>query len=421
MGSNNGSGMITPGEKTGAQVGAGPWPGDALWPAAGVSPGDYALYRRMLADPTIALARASVMGPIMAAGWSVQARGDAPPGAVELIHHQLDPLRTMLLREALRAVDHGWAGFEKVFTHRVIDGRRRIVLERLKPLLVDITDIIIDRATGRFAGFRQGTVTVDAAHALLYSYDREGDAHHGRSRLENCRAAWEAWQQAQKAAAAYDRKVAGVFVVIHYPPGSSIGPGGQQRDNFAIARDLAESLSAGKPIIIPKLLDALADDRALMDPSQRAWTIELMEDKGGRQGDFIERLRYLDALKVRGYLRPERSVLEAAHGTRADADAHGDVALTDAELLYGDIVAQLNREVVDQLLALNYGQTARGSVWLKPAPLRGPRLATLRAMVQRLSAEPQARQQMLARLDLDAVFDLLELPRASYGSEVQVQ
>ncbi len=114
-------------------------------------------------------------------------------------------------------------------------------------------------------------------------------------------------------------------------------------------------------------------------------------------------------------------MLEAAHGTRADADAHGDVALTDAELLYGDIVAQLNGDVVDQLLALNYGQAARGSVWLKPAPLRGPRLATLRAMVQRLSAEPQARQQMLARLDLDAVFDLLELPRASHGSEAQVQ
>ena len=170
-------------------------------------------------------------------------------------------------------------------------------------------------------------------------------------------------------------------------------------------------MSAGKPIIIPKVLDALADDRALMDPSQRAWTIELMEDKGGRQGSFIERLRCLDSLKARGYLRPERSLLEGSGGTRADADAHGDVALTDAELLYAEIVSTINRQMVDQLLSLNFGHVARGSVWLKPGPLRGRRLATLRTMAEKLAQQAEGREAMLSRLDVDAVFDLLELPR----------
>jgi len=44
------------------------------------------------------------------------------------------------------------------------------------------------------------------------------------------------------------------------------------------------------------------------------------------QGSFIDRQKYLDALKMRAFGLPERSILEGSHGTKAEADVHADIA-----------------------------------------------------------------------------------------------
>lgn len=351
------------------------------------------------------------MGPILSAGWAVAAREDAPSGAEEMIARQLDPIRTLVLRDCLRALDYGWAAFEKVWTVGRTPGsnRREVRLTKLKPLLVDLTRVVVERGSGRFAGLFQPGIYLPASHSLLYSYDREGDELYGRSRLENCRAAWMQWLEASKAAEQYDRKVAGVFVMVHYPDGKSYGPQGQLLDNYQIARGLARSLSAGNPIVVPRGQSSVLSDE--QTDNGKSWIIELLEDRGGRQDSFIERLRYLDSLKLRGYLKPERSLLEAGSGTRADADTHHQAGLADSELLYADILRHLNWYLVDPLLEANFGSAARGSVWLEPAPLRRERLQHLAAMLQHVMHSPEGNRQTTAMLDLPAVMDLLEIPR----------
>ncbi|MCC5829029.1 MAG: hypothetical protein JJU36_06230 [Phycisphaeraceae bacterium] len=380
-------------------------------PLAGSGP--YTEYRRMLADPTLALARASVMGPILSAGWAVEARTDAPGGAEAMIRRQLDPIRTLVLRDCLRAMDYGWAGFEKVWStgRDPATGRPELRLARVKPLLADITRIMVEKDNGRFAGFLQGRAYVPVSHALLYTYDREGDELYGRSRLENCRDAWRQWQGASESAERYDRKVAGVYVMVHYPPGRSVGPGGRTMDNFQIAQQLAASITANRPVVVPRSLDE-QETRLPGETDPKAWLIELKEDRGGRHGDFIQRLRYLDAIKVRGYLRPERSLLEASEGTRADAETHVEAGLADSELVYGDILRHLNWHVVDPLLAWNHGESARGTVWLQPAPLRARRLSAMSDLLEKVLAHPEGGNRVVGSLDLPAVLDLLDVPRS---------
>ena len=410
---DNGQQAPRPGEQTGRQGGmlttASTMPG--LSP---VMPGTYNTYRMMRRDPTIALARSVVMAPIIGASWSFEARKDAPDEHVEFIREQIEPMRTHIVREALRALDFGWAGFEKVF--ELVDGRLRI--ERVKPLLHDVTEILIEKDTGRFAGFRQGGVTLDPAKAILYTHDREGDNYHGRARLENVRAPWSWWNDANEAAARYDTKIAGVMPIIHYPPGESYDKAGKLVSNHEIAQRVLDNIAAGKGIAVENRFMEHLDDRDSAKGERRQWMIELLEDKGTRQAGFKDRLSYLDALKFRGMLRPERSALEGQHGTKAEAGVHGDVGLTDGELIHLEITDVVNKQLIDQILLHNFGSEAEGSVWVTPAPLRDIRRDVAIEIIKEWGSNPDGREDLREWLDFDAILDLADLPKSAEVIEV---
>ena len=362
-------------------------------------PGTYETYRAMLMDPTIALARAVVMAPIIGNTWSIQSKDDTPEDRVTFIEEMLDPMLRHIVKNMLRSMDYGWAGFEKVFEIR--DGR--YTLKRLKPLLHDITQIDIDN-NGKFQGFKQASVSLPVEKALLFTLDREGDNHYGRPRLENIRQTWAWWNQVNDGATRYDNKIAGVMPVVHYPPGQSTDKDGIERDNYEIAQRLLDAMAAGKGIAVP-------NRKAMDDDSDgKEWSIELMEDKGSRQPGFIERLRYLDSLKFRGYLRPERSALEGQFGTKAEAETHGDLGLLDGEQLQIDLAETVNWHVVDQLLVLNFGEDARGSVSFEPNPLQDASAQFARDMIKAMTATPDGREFLRVWIDFEQVVELTKLP-----------
>ncbi len=432
------------GQETRAQLGAAaasPFMCDI--PGYGPVPSStYATYRKMLADPTIALARMVVRAPIEAGQWSFEARDDAPPGAVEFVQEVYESMRPQLVGEMLRALDFGWQGFEKIFevkpwnppkppparqpdanpqsqdvndtltpAPRIPGGLRMFV--RHKSLLPELTEILLNKDTGTFEGLRQGKVELGADKCLVYTHDGEGDNRYGRSRLENLREVWSWWRECNDGAHRYDRKIAGVFPHVQYPMGTGRDASGAERPNYELALRLAENIAAGRPIVTPKLAAAFVNEEDINDPKAQAWVVSLLEDRGSRQPGFIERLKYLDSLKLRGYLRPERVALEGQHGTLAEAGEHGDLAITDGELLHADMARVINWHGVDQLLVLNYGEQARGSVYISPAPLRDTKRGLLMDLVKALMASPTGVELMLDWLDWDALFDLLGLPKAA--------
>lgn len=398
-----------PGPQTGAQdlsrVGAtiSGLPGFGPGPA-----GSYATYRAMSAHPTIALARSIVTAPILAGSWSFAVEDGAPAESEALIASQLNRLRQPLVRDALRALEFGWYGFEKIYD----TSGGRVILRGLKPLLPELTEILVDTG-GNFAGLRQDHVTLAPEKCFVYAYDGEAGNLYGRSRHENCRRRWGEWEQVAEKAAQYQKKVANIVTQVHYPEGTSRDAAGAEVSNYLSALRIAEAVAAGKSVVIPNLF-AGADDvtRASQLAGKSQYVLSFL-DPGGTDfaPGFIAQLRYLDALLFRGWLRPERTGLEGITGSRAEAQVHTDTGEIDSELIHADVVAAVNASLVDELLALNFGEQARGAVRIVPAPIVDRKTDILKQVLSGLLASSTAQPELLRRMNLDALLDQLDVPR----------
>ncbi|MCX5658574.1 MAG: hypothetical protein NTW19_02495 [Planctomycetota bacterium] len=383
-------------------------------PAAGT----YATYRRMRGNPTIAIARMAATAPIRAARIAVSP-GIAPaPGmgsntthaqAVAFIDANIRPLWPAICRDAMLALDYGWKGFEKVYVHDA----GRLVLHKLKPLAPELTRIQVDPATGGFAGLEQRGVSLPAGKCFVYSYDPEDDGLYGRSRHENVRAAWAAWTDLLAKEGQYATKVAGVTPIVTYPEGVGRDRHGAERPNFELAQAVLANLGLGHGVAMPNRLAGWAEDlvRGGIDVSQlAAWQIRFLEPSGQHGQDLVRQMQHKESLMLRGWLVPERAVAEGHAGTRADAEQHADLALSIAQETLDDLLRCVNRHVVDPLLALNFGEAARGSVRLTASPIADAGAGLARAMLLAAMGSPPNAETLLRTLDLDAMVEQQGLP-----------
>jgi len=370
----------------------------------------YKIIRAMRVHPTIAMARALSVAPILAATWSVEPTDDAPEGAEELITDTFIPVRELLLESAMYGgIDFGWAPFEKVFG---IDRDGREVIIKLKPLLHDMTDILVDVQTGSFAGFKQttvrGPIVLPLENALLVSFRVEGTQWHGAALMENAKLAYDSWIEANTSAGVYDKKIAGSHFVVYYPLGVSTDKTGKQVPNHELAKLMIAGLEGSGSIAVPNVVSAQLDD--LNEQSAGGWRIEILEDRGGRQPTFVNRLSYLDKMFVRGFLLPERAVLEGQFGTKAEAGKHADMALTNMDLQHKYVTRMANWHAVDQTLALNYGEETRGSVKLVAAPLADDKQAMLKDIYTEIIKNPAGFAEEYDWVDTAAVREQLGIP-----------
>lgn len=375
-------------------------------------PASYETYRKMRRHPTIALARALSIAPIVAAEWSIEADEGVPDWQVAFIRDQFIPAREPLVERCLLGgCDYGWQPFEKVFDSYTepTTGATLVRLRKLKPLLQQMTDILVDEGTGAFLGFKQKDLRVPLEKGLLVNFRVEGTEHHGEPLLENARETWNDWQEANKGAQRYDRKVAGSHWVIHYPEGESEIPGLGLKANAEIAQMMLDSLESSGSIAISDLKKAYSEQ--LDNGDNQAWRIELMSDASARQANFIERLRYLDTLLARSLLMPERAILEGQFGTLAESETQGDIALTLAELTHKHLTRLINWHAVDQLLALNFGEQSRGAIRLVASPLRDATKAFLKELYTSILTNPSGFLEEFGLIDTDALKDKLGVPK----------
>ena len=406
------------GETTGTQsmrASLGGIPGSSAAGLAGffaAAPGTYQTYRLISAHPTNALVRGIVAAPIVANSWRwKKCRPDVPDQWVDFAQQVLGPLRQSMVRDALRALEFGWAGFEKIW--EIQNGRR--ILARLKPLLWDCTDILLDDH-GNPAGLLNrppGTdaVVLTAGKYFLYSYDGEAGNPYGRSRHENIRQTWSESEQIRQRLAQYMKKVSGIVVQLHYPEGTSRDPAGAERPNQWLGQQVLDSVSAGRSVMFPNGFASTNDPRMAYELAGKSpWQLSTLETQGADHAPGMKLvLEYYDALIFRGWLRPERTGLESRHGSRADAETHTDTATLDSELIDRDIADAVTRDVVDELLAVNFGRKARGSVAIEPAPIETDSLGVLRGVLDSLIAKDSA--EAVAKIDVAGLLDQLSVPR----------
>lgn len=371
----------------------------------------FAKVRLMRKQPTIALVRELVIAPALAAGWTVEAEEDAPEGAKEFIDKQMQPHRLKLLRTAmLGVIDFGWSPFEKVFD---VSSTKEVVIKKFKPLLQDITEIAVKRKTGAFDGLRNtpvdGTAVIDLSreHSLLFSIDVEGTDWYGQAILKNLEDAYDDWVTVGQSASRYDEKIAGAMWVVHYPLGKS-NYLGETLDNGLIADKILDALRSSGALKVPRYVAGLSED--IDDESKDAWKIELITDPGSAKAAFIDRQSYLDKLFARGLGLPERSVLEGQFGTKADAQAHADFAITNIELRHLMFVHDINKHAVNQLLRLNWGEQFEDTVHIEPAPLTDVQLVFLKEVFTALMTNPETALDVVDQIDKKALQDKLGIP-----------
>jgi hypothetical protein len=367
----------------------------------------YKTYREMRSDPTIALARFLSVAPLVVSGWSYEAKDWAPEGAKEFVSEQMERVRMRLLKAVFEGyIDYGWSPFEIVWG---VDDDLMQVIQEFKPLLQDYTTILVDEKTGRMLGLRQdllGTnVDLYAGEYLCIALDVEGTYWYGDPLMENVREIDKKWEVIEDAASRYDKKVAGSHWVVHYPMGTSLVDG-EEIDNFIVAKKILASLQSSGAVTVPTKLKPESDD---VD-GENAWKIELLSDSGNARAAFVDRQKYLDALKVRAFGLPERSVLEGEFGTKAEAEAHGNFAIVNMEMRAQLVVEDINRKAVNFILTNNYGPYARDSVVIVANPIKDASLAFLRDLYKTMLTGDMGASE-IATIDTDTMKERTGVPK----------
>jgi hypothetical protein len=376
----------------------------------------YKKIRDIRKDPTISLIRQVVVAPAFHTEWTIATKENAPSGAKELIEKVMMKHRLHLLQTSfLGCMDFGWMPYERVLEE--VNGE--LLYTSFKGLLQDYTDVLIYTNTGRFAGyFNQSgrifdstsisnAVELTEEESLHIVLEREADNWYGRSISEVLEGTYDKYKDVNSAASRYDSKVAGAHWIVYYPPGKT------EYNNVAtanqdIALDILGKLQSSGAVAVPDEIKEYLDS---VDKEKRGkWHIDLLSDSSGGQSSFIDRLKYLDNLKVRAFHLPERSVVEGQFGTKAEAETHTDLGLGTIDLKHRNIVCQFNHQAVNTLLRLNYGEEAEGSVFIQVAPLVDSRLSIVKDVYRLLMQNPQSLVREMASLDRAALRLELNLP-----------
>ena len=380
---------------------------------------NYALYRKMRRQPTIALAREYSIAPILASSWSY--KGDDEQ-KVEFIKSQIQPWRQYFLSTCLYGeIDFGWKAYEKKFKYeRTKQFGMRQCLHRLNALWNDNTEALYERETGDFAGLFQTDlndsqeVWIDKEHSLFVNFDEEGLGAYGEARLSRLQETYEAYKASSNAAKRYDNKLAGSHWIIYYPTGNTEYGNRGEIDNAEIAADILNKLEASGCVSIPLRVRNTMDELNSEEGSFGGWKIELMQG-GSQAGDFVSRLSYLDTQFVRGMGITERSITEGNYGTKAEAQEHGNASLIVMQLRHEYVTNHINWYVVEPLLRNNWGPDSIGDVEVVANPLSDEKTVIYNQIFSSLLSNEATVTEVLDYVDMPELFDHLKVPIRSIG------
>jgi len=317
--------------------------------------------KRMRLDPQIRLALAAIKAPIMGMSWRAES---ADPVVAGFVESALRPVWRSLVRSALKAVEFGFQVHEKVWRVADLtvesaeaDGNpsartfpRALTYGKLKDLDPASVVILADEQ-GDFAGFRQLAtgVVVPAEKAFVVTFEKEWGNLYGTSRLD---AAYEPWYWSRVMYAGCNR----YFERKGDPPIKGRAPAeirldedGNEVNSLDEANAVIQSLRSGGTAVFPDERDEHGNLR---------WDFEfLLDDK--RADMFLDYIQHLEVMKLRAMLVPERVLTQdAGTGSYSLAQEHTDTFLRSEELLIQELLDQVNRYLVPQLVFYNFGPQA---------------------------------------------------------------
>jgi hypothetical protein len=395
--------------------------GTAMAIAAGRLAGTYFNYRRMRADGIVAIGREIADALVCMNKWSYEGKDDSvDPARVELVKNTWEgyggnggaqqgvTLREYILSESCRAKDYGNHTMEIVWGDTPDGGT---TVTELLPLLPENTKPLVFENSRTFAGVRNwglksGPVDLTPQYCVRFIYDSEGGDLFGRSRMENCKDWIQLkWDIRDKIRTDLNTAI-GNTMSIGYPMGTTTA---LTAENERKAAQIGICLSKGMTVTYPEF--SMADQIRLatsnVDASKlSAWKINRLDTGENNFDGFKVAVDLTDEQILFGLLVLPRSVKEAEHGAKADAEQHTISMGTMAWRWISYVVGIVNN-ITDDILEQNFGKEARGSVRVKAAPISDESIAILKEILKvMLGANPTLALKML---DIKSLLEKLQI------------
>lgn len=376
----------------------------------------YQRAREIRLDPTIALGRQILSAPIIKNRWEVEGEDE---NAKDILRRIFLPHRQQIMRQAVfSGIDYGWQGWEVVPWHT-----NNEIHIKYKPLRHDWTSIKVDSQ-----GFPNGMlnhpnvtrnpqgepVTIVKSRTALCCGQSEYGNPYGRPILKNVNDIFNNYNEVEAGARRYAKKVAGAHWILWYPIGKS-PVDGEDMDNADIAEQFLENLKSSGTSAFPvrpeQFHQMLVSNASGADARKSAWHVELIESSAGMD-PFLDREKYLDAVKMRGLFCPERVALEGQFGTKAESSEHADIALMAIEEWGQSLVDWHNSEFgfvgrIFEFYGIDYYP---GRAYVQPLPFSDDDKAFLREMVRGTVNNTQ--QYGVQMIDMEKAMGIAGVPIA---------
>lgn len=256
----------------------------------------------------------------------------------------------------------------------------------------------------------------DARYVFHAAHGRQFNGLTGWGRGANALRSWWRYIKSHENADRIEQKASGRQMLMLLANGKTQknNDGSMVEFTKQEAQEFANSAAQGKVLQAPMFAFTLQAIKGNKDLAAiPAIKIEPIDwgDTGPSLIASKERRAELAVEIVRAYLHPEREAMEGQHGTKAEAGVHGQVGVTDCELVGASLYDQFNQQTYNRYLVTNEGPQAAGTRYWKMSPLADPQQTFLQDVAKALFASPTTGPTLEARADLAALLKRVEMPQ----------
>lgn len=325
-------------------------------------------YEKMRLDPQIALATALIELPILAQNYRIEC---ANPKIAAVVDAAIRPIYKKLLKSMLRAIQFGFAAGEKVWKkvklridvegddgkNTTIYNRYTVIPKKIKfvhPKSIRIIrnekseDIEYVTQTKNYFNVNGKRIPkIHISNMIWFALDDEYGNFFGSSRYKNSYQAWYWFQIVVQFMLRYLERRGAPAAVGQAPFGSTTNADGEKVANIDTILEAAYALVSNSAVAIPSQYDKNGNE---------LWKLKLIEDE--QRGDlFLEVLRYLNLMKLRGMFVPDKVGTAEGSSTNATTEGHTDVHLLNEEALTQFCEDCLNTQLIPDIIKYNFPPT----------------------------------------------------------------
>jgi hypothetical protein len=351
-------------------------------------------YEKMRLDPQIALGTALIELPILSQNFRIECIDERIAAVIDAI---VRPVYRKTVKSMLRSIQFGFAVGEKIFTKillkivkenenggkKVIHNGYTVAIKNIK--FVHPKTIRIERddqeqikkvkQTGDYAAPNDISIpSVSIEKCIWFANDAEYGNFFGNSRYKNSYQAWYFGSIVLQFALRYLERRGAPAAKGRAPLGTTTTTDGRKVNNIDMMLEVTNALISNSAVVFPSQFDKYGN---------QLWDAELVEDE--QRGDlFLDMLRFLNLLKLRGLFVPDKTGVVEGSSTNATSEQSTDIHLLSEEALIQCIEDCLNEQLIDPLVRYNFPPTKQVPCYIKIERLNYGKRTLLKDVLSRM-------------------------------------